>query len=119
MVDNDEENGLSREEVIQKLLVTYQNKYGNSGDFFIHPSIEYYSSSDAGGVGVRATEAIPQGTVILTVPDVERVSLSNITATATDPTLCLVKSNQIHHVVRELCRFCSTAALVMYSPRLY
>ena len=73
---NNNENDI-REEVIQRLIASYKTKYEGSGAFFIHPTIEYYSSPEA-GVGVRATEVIPKGTFILTVPNAEQVSLANI-----------------------------------------
>lgn len=67
-----------REAAIAELVAVYKSKYQNKKDaFFLHSSVTYYSD-EISGVGVRANQDIPKGTIILRIPDAERVSIDNI-----------------------------------------
>jgi MYND finger/SET domain len=71
-----------REDAIAELIEHFKRKYENASSFFVHPSITYYSD-EISGIGVRTNQNIAQGTVVLRVPDVERISLSNILSAST------------------------------------
>ncbi|CAB9520250.1 expressed unknown protein [Seminavis robusta] len=79
---------VTRQEGIQSLIDFYQQTYNNKtndktkktnelGAFYVNPAVSFVSSPE-NGVSVCATQAIPNGTVLLRIPQQERVSLTNI-----------------------------------------
>jgi hypothetical protein len=82
-----------REDAVNELIERYKGKHDAASSFFVHPSITYYSD-DTSGVGVRANQNIAEGTVVLRVPDVERISLSNILPASTKSVKLVLKKVQ-------------------------
>ena len=86
-----------REAAVASLLESYRAKYnrkshqgktaeeGPHNAFYISPAVSFISSHD--GISVQATSIISKGTVVIRVPQTERVSLTNYQNTISSPTV--------------------------------
>ena len=72
-----------REEAIASLIASYRVKYNQGTNvitnvFHVNPAVSFTSTHN--GISAQATAAISEGTVLVRVPDTERVSLSNVSS---------------------------------------